>query len=115
MTEVVIWHNPRCSKSREALKLIEGRGITPVIRRYLDDAPNLAELRVARDTLGLRAVEMMRPKETLFSQLGLSKADDEETLLAAMADHPRLIERPIVFANGLAALGRPPERVPEIL
>ncbi|ARE38864.1 Arsenate reductase [Rhodovulum sp. P5] len=115
MTEVVIWHNPRCSKSREALKLIEGRGITPVIRRYLDDPPSLEELRATQGTLGLRAIEMMRVKETLFRDLGLSKDDDDETLLAAMAANPKLIERAIVFANGRAVLGRPPELVLDIL
>ncbi|MBK1635807.1 arsenate reductase (glutaredoxin) [Rhodovulum adriaticum] len=115
MTGVVIWHNPRCSKSRAALALIEGRGISPTVRRYLDDAPSLAELTAARDTLGLRAIDMMRPKEKLFRELGLSKDDDEDRLLAAMADHPKLIERAIVFANGRAVLARPPERVLEIL
>ncbi|MEX5728459.1 arsenate reductase [Rhodovulum iodosum] len=115
MTQVVIWHNPRCSKSRAALKLIEDRRIAPVVRRYLDDRPSLAELRLARDTLGLRAVEMMRVKEKTFRELGLSQTDEDETLLAAMAAHPILIERPVVFANGKAALGRPPERVLDIL
>lgn len=115
MTEVVIWHNPRCSKSRESVRLVEARGIAPVLRRYLDDPPSLDELRLTRDTLGLRAVEMMRVKEKTFRELGLSTADDDETLLAAMAAHPVLIERPIVFANEKAALGRPPERVLDIL
>jgi len=115
MTEVVIWHNPRCSKSRAALALIEGRGIAPVVRRYLDDPPSLEELRAVQATLGLSAAEMIRTKETLFRDLGLSQDDPDETLLAAMADHPKLIERPIVFARGRAALGRPPEHVLDIL
>jgi arsenate reductase len=115
MTGLVIWHNPRCSKSRAALKLIEARGLTPTIRRYLDDPPNLEELRAAQSALGLPAIAMMRPGEAAFRELGLSKSDDDETLLKAMAARPVLIERPIVFAGGRAMIGRPPERVLDIL
>ncbi|MHC0054529.1 arsenate reductase (glutaredoxin) [Actibacterium sp. D379-3] len=115
MSGITIWHNPRCSKSRQALALLEERGETPVVRKYLDDAPSLEELRLVRDTLGLRAVDFCRVKEKRFAELGLSKDADDETLLRAMADNPVLIERPIVFAKGRAALGRPPEQVLEIL
>ncbi len=112
---ITIWHNPRCSKSRQALALLEGRGATVTIRRYLDDAPSVDDLRLTRDTLGLRAIDMMRTGEAVFKELGLSKTDDDEVLIAAMAKHPKLIERPIVFANGRALIGRPPERVLDIL
>ena len=115
MSEVIIWHNPRCSKSRQTLKLLQERGVTPTERRYLDDAPGLDELRAARAALGVSAVEMMRVKEKRFAELGLSKGDDDETLLKAMAENPVLIERPIVFAGGRAAIGRPPEAVLDIL
>ena len=115
MSDVIIWHNPRCSKSRETLKLLQERGVSPTERRYLDDAPGLDELRAARAALGITAVQMMRVKEKRFAELGLSKTDDDETLLKAMAENPVLIERPIVFANGRAAIGRPPEAVLEIL
>lgn len=115
MTEVIIWHNPRCSKSRQTLKLLQEKGVTPTERRYLDDAPSLDELRGARAALGVSAVQMMRIKEKRFAELGLSKTDDEETLLKAMAENPILIERPIVFAKGRAAIGRPPEAVLDFL
>ncbi len=113
MTE--IWHNPRCTKSRETLKLLEAQGITPDVRLYLEDAPDEATLREVAGLLDRRPVEMMRIKEALFKDLGLNKDDSDDTLFAAMAGHPKLIERPIVLNNGKAAMGRPPESVLEIL
>ncbi|MYM57420.1 arsenate reductase (glutaredoxin) [Thalassovita mangrovi] len=110
---ITIWHNPRCSKSRQTLALIEDRGVT--IRKYLEDAPSADEIRAARDMLGVKAIDMMRVKEAHFKELGLSKSDDDEALIAAMAENPVLIERPIVFSDGKAAIGRPPEAVLEIL
>ena len=111
---ITIWHNPRCSKSRQTLALIEEKAdIT--IRRYLEDAPSAEEITAVQALLGLPLIEMMRPKEARFKELGLSKTDDAATLLAAMAENPVLIERPIVIANGKAAIGRPPENVLAIL
>lgn len=110
---ITIWHNPRCSKSRQTLALLDGRDVT--IRLYLDDAPSLAELTSAQAALGLPAIQMMRPKEAEFKDLGLTQDSPEADLLAAMASHPRLIERPIVFANGKAAIGRPPQAVLDIV
>jgi len=107
---IAIWHNPRCSKSRQTLALIEDKGDVS-IRKYLEDAPSADDIRAARDLLGIKAIDMMRPKEAAFKEMGLAKTDDDETLIAAMATNPKLIERPIVFANGKAALGRPPEAV----
>lgn len=113
MTE--IWHNPRCSKSRQTLALLEEQGIAPQVRLYLTDTPDEATLRAAAAKLGVSAIAMMRPKEALFKELGLSKDDSNDTLFAAMAANPKLIERPIVFANDKAAIGRPPESVLDIL
>lgn len=110
-----IWHNPRCSKSRQTLALLEEQGITPEVTLYLQDAPSEADLRDAAAKLGKSAVEMMRVKEELFKDLGLSKGDSEATLFKAMAENPKLIERPIVFHDGKAAMGRPPEAVLDIL
>lgn len=112
---ITIWHNPRCSKSRAALALLQEAGAPPILRLYLDDPPTLAELRAARAALGLKAVDMMRPDEALFGKLGLSRDDPDDTLLRAMADHPGLIERPIVIAGARAVIGRPPERVRALL
>ena len=111
---ITIWHNPRCSKSRQTLALVEAKGEVTV-RRYLEDAPSLQELTEVQALLGLPVIDMMRPKEALFKELGLSKSDDNATLLAAMAENPKLIERPIVLADGKASLGRPPEAVLDIL
>ena len=115
MSLVTIWHNPRCSKSRETLNLLEARGVAPEVRLYLKDAPSAAEIRTALDLLGLSAAALMRKREPVFKDLGLSLDDPEDTLVAAMAAHPILIERPIVFVDGDAALGRPPEAVLALL
>lgn len=113
---VTIWHNPRCSKSRETLQLLEEQGIKPTIRLYLDDTPTVTELRSALGKLNMTAKQLVRNKEAIFKELGLNNAGaDEAMLLAAMVEHPKLIERPIVFSPKGAALGRPPENVLEIL
>ncbi len=109
-----IWHNPRCSKSRATLALIEGAGITPEIRRYQDNAPTADEIRAALALLNIPATDLIRTNEALYKELNLKDAD-EETLINAMAANPRLIERPVVLANNKAALGRPPESVLDIL
>ena len=110
-----IWHNPRCSKSRQTLALLQARNEDVTIRKYLEDAPSVTELTLTRDTLGLRAIDMMRTGETLFKELEISKTAPDDALLNMMAAYPILIERPIVFANGRAVIARPPERVFDIL
>lgn len=112
---VTIWHNPRCSKSRAALNLLEERGITPQVRRYLDDPPDAAELRAALDLLGVPAMALVRKGEAEFRAAGLTQDSPDAEAIAAMVAHPKLIERPVVFANGKARIGRPPEAVLEIL
>ena len=112
---ITIWHNPRCSKSRQTLALLEERGHAVTIRRYLDLPPTAEELRAALALLGLPAIGLTRTGETAFKDLGLAKDADDDTLVAALAATPKLIERPVVFANGKAALGRPPEAVLDIL
>lgn len=112
MTE--IWHNPRCSKSRQTLALIEEKG--PVtIRKYIVDAPTEAEIREVLELLNIPAIDLIRKGEAEFKEKGLTKDSDEDTLIAAMVEIPKLIERPVVIANGKARLGRPPESVLEIL
>jgi arsenate reductase len=106
-----IWHNPRCSKSRETLALLEAQGIAPAIRLYLQDPPSEAELRDALTRLGLPARDLIRRKEAAFRDAGLSPDSSDATLIAAMAANPVLIERPVVFHDDRAALGRPPEAV----
>ena len=108
---VEIWHNPRCSKSRQTLALLDA----PEIRLYLQDSPDEAEITAALDLLGIAPIAFMRTGEKLFKELGLSTSDDHAALIKAMAAHPILIERPVVFANGKARIGRPPEAVLDIL
>lgn len=113
---LTIFHNPRCSKSRETLRLIEERGLAPEIVRYLDDPPDTATLDGLLTMLGLEPRALMRKKEPEYKALGLDDPSlSREALIAAMAEHPRLIERPVVIKDGKAVLGRPPERVLELL
>ncbi|HEX7325301.1 MAG TPA: arsenate reductase (glutaredoxin) [Rhodanobacteraceae bacterium] len=113
---VVIWHNPRCSKSRGTLALLRARGIEPTIVDYQKNPPSAAGIERALRLLGLAPRGLLRKGETLYAELGLDAATlTDHQLVAAMAAHPRLIERPVVFANGKAALGRPPEAVLAIL
>jgi len=114
MSEVTIWHNPRCSKSRAALTLLQTQGVEPRIVRYLDAPPDAAELRRVLGLLGMTPAELLRRGEPLVQELELAGAEDAQ-LIAAMADHPALIERPVVIRAQRAVLGRPPERVLEIL
>ena len=113
---VTIYHNPRCSKSRATLKLLEERGIAPEIVEYLKTPPDAATLDELLTKLGLEPRNLMRRKEAPYRKNGL---DDEglsrEALIAAMVADPILIERPIVVSGGKAALGRPPEAVLDIL
>jgi arsenate reductase len=113
---VRILHNPRCSKSRATLALLQERGIDPEITHYLDSPPCAEELRSILKMLGMQPRELMRRGESEYRTLGLDQAglgDDE--LIDAMVAHPRLIERPIVIANHKAAIGRPPQAVLDIL
>ncbi|WP_318516408.1 arsenate reductase (glutaredoxin) [Photobacterium leiognathi] len=114
---VTIYHNPRCSKSRETLALLEEKGITPTVVKYLEQTPSVAELETLYRQLGLDSVrKMMRTKEPEYKELGLGSDDvTDSTLFKAMASHPKLIERPIVVNGDKAALGRPPVQVLDIL
>ena len=114
--DVTIYHNPRCSKSRQTLQLLQDRGIEPTVIHYLTETPDVATLRRLVKQLGIRPIDLVRQKEAEYKQLGLAdKQEDDEAILKAMAQHPRLIERPIVVKGGKAALGRPPEQVLDIL
>lgn len=112
---ITYWHNPRCSKSRAGLALLEQRGAEVQVRLYLKDAPTLAELTAVQAALGLPALDMVRRGEKSFTELGLSSATPEAELLAAMAAHPILIERPIAIAETRAVIGRPTEAIEALL
>lgn len=113
--ETTIWHNPRCSKSRQTVALIEERGITPTVRRYLDEPPTADELRAVLAKLKIAPRALMRTGEAEYRELGLAGVTDDDALIEAMAQHPRLIERPVVIVGGEARIGRPPEDVLAIL
>ncbi len=113
---VTIYHNPRCGKSRQTLQLLKERGIEPEVIEYLKTPPNAEELDDILQKLGMQPRELMRKKEAEYKANGLDDAAlDRAALIAGMVDHPILIERPIVIANGKAAIGRPPETVLTIL
>ena len=111
---ITIWHNPRCSKSRRALALIQEQGHEPEIIEYLENPPSTAELKELAELLGKGPDEFIRKGEKVYKELEL-KGSDDQTLFAAMSGNPILIERAIVFANGKAVVGRPPEDVLDIL
>lgn len=111
-----IYHNPRCSKSRQTLALLEEQGITPNVIEYLNSPPDVETLKTLLGQLGITPRELLRKGEVIYKELGLKDTDlSDDALLKAMTEHPKLIERPIVVHNGQARLGRPPESVLEIL
>lgn len=112
---ITYWHNPRCSKSRAGLALLEQRGVAVQTRLYQQDAPSLDEIKQVQAALGLSAIDMMRAKDKLFKELGLAKDMDEAALLQAMADSPALIERPIAIKGDTAVIGRPTEAIETLL
>jgi len=113
---VTIYHNPRCSKSRQTLALLNERGVEVEIVEYRKSPPNAATLAGLLDGLGLEPRDLMRKTEAAYKELGLDDpALDRAALIAAMARNPVLIERPIVVAGARVALGRPPEAVLDIL
>lgn len=113
---ITIWHNPRCSKSRQTLALVQERSGEPEIVEYLKTPPTATELSAILDKLGLEPRDLMRKKEVEYKENNLADpALTRDQLIEAMVTFPRLIERPIVLSGGKAALGRPPEKVLEIL
>ena len=111
-----IYHNNRCSKSRNALALLEQQGKPFEVVHYLETPPSAAELKALLSQLGITARQLLRTGENEYRELKLDDPSlDEQTLITAMVKHPRLIERPIVVANGKAVIGRPPEKVLDIL
>lgn len=116
MSEIVLYHNPRCSKSRAALDLLQSRELAVSVLPYLETPPDAAELRGLLAKLGLSARQLLRTGEDAYRELNLADpALDDDALVAAMAAHHKLIERPIAIRGDRAVVGRPPERVLEIL
>lgn len=112
---ITLWHNPRCSKSRQALALLEDAGAQVTIRRYLVDQPSREDLTHVLRLLGLPATAVIRSGEQVYKDLGLDMVEDENTLIDAMLDNPIRIERPLAMHLDRAVIGRPPEDVLKLL
>jgi len=116
MTEIKIYHNPRCSQSRQTLQLLQDNNITPEIILYLESPPTKTELKDLLEKLGISARDLLRTSEQAYKEAGLSDtALSENQLLQAMVTEPKLIQRPIVVAGDKAVLGRPPENALELI
>jgi len=115
MEKITIWHNPKCSKSRDSFKLLEEKGIEASVLKYMDTPPSKEELKAVLKMLGMTPRELMRTKEDVYKELNLKEVNDDEKLIEAMVENPKLIERPIVIKEGKAVIGRPIEKVVELL
>jgi arsenate reductase len=116
MTDLTLYHNPRCSKSRGALELLQDRGLAPTVVRYLETPLDAAQLERLLGKLGIDARQLLRTGEEEYKTLDLADESlSQAQLIAAIAAHPKLMERPIVEAGDKAVIGRPPEKVLEIL
>ncbi len=114
MDKVTIWHNPRCSKSREALRLLEEKGVAVEVFKYLDETITKEDIRNLLKMIGASPRDIMRTKEAIYKELGLKDIIDDEKLIDAMVEYHKLIERPIVIKGDKAVVGRPPQKVLDI-
>ena len=115
MSDYIIWHNPRCSKSRQTLALLQDHGIEPEDVRYLETPPSKQQIKDILEKLGIPAIDLVRRGESAFKALALSKDASEAELIEAMSKEPVLIERPVVIHGDRAVLGRPPENVLDLI
>ena len=115
MSKTIIWHNPRCSKSRQTMDILTENGVEAEVVKYLETTPSVQDITEVLKKLGISARELMRTKEDEYKELNLKDENDEVKLIEAMAAHPKLIERPIVIVGDKAVLGRPPEKVLELI
>jgi len=115
MEDITIWHNPRCSKSRNALNLLEEKNIEANVVKYLDETPSKDELKDILNKLNMTAQELMRKGETIYKELALENETNEDKLLEAMINNPKLIERPVIIKGDKAVIARPIENLEELL
>lgn len=116
MPQMCLYHNPRCSKSRGALEILQAQGHNPTIVRYLETPPSAGELKALLNKLGYSARQLLRTGEDEYKNLNLADTSlTDEAIIAAMCAHPKLIERPILVVEDKAVVGRPPEKVLELL
>lgn len=115
MEEIIIWHNPRCSKSRNALNLLEEKNIDKKIFKYLEENPSKEQIKNVLKLLDITAKELLRTGEKVYKDLDLKNIDDEEQLITAMHENPKLIERPIIIKGNEAVIARPIENLELLL
>ncbi len=115
MQDIIVWHNPRCSKSRDALTYLDKKGLIPTIYKYMDENPSVDELKEMLKLLNIDVRKWMRTKEDIYKELNLKDIQDEDKLLEAMANNPKLIERPVVINEKKAVIARPLENIDTIL
>ncbi len=115
MAQITIWHNPKCSKSREALSIMDENGCEKEIIKYLETNPDKETITNLLKMLGITPRELMRTKEEIYKELKLKDESDDEKLIQAMAQNPKLIERPVLIKNGRAIIGRPTSIIAEFL
>ncbi|MGA1931300.1 arsenate reductase (glutaredoxin) [Arcobacter sp. YIC-464] len=115
MEDITIWHNPRCSKSRNALNLLEEKNIDAQVVKYLDETPSKEEIKDILNKLNMTAQELMRKGETVYKELGLKDETNEDKLIDAMIENPKLIERPVIIKGEKAVIARPIENLEELL
>lgn len=115
MSTITIWHNPRCSKSRAVNTLLEEQGVEAEVVKYLEEDLTISQLKELLAMLGIEPRELMRTKEAIYRELNLKEESDPQKLIEAMLAHPKLIERPIVIKGDKAVIGRPIEKVIDLL
>lgn len=115
MQEITIWHNPKCSKSREAMEIVQDNKCETKVVKYLEESPDKNQIKTLLKMLGISPRELMRTKEDIYKELNLENEKSDEALIEAMAKHPKLIERPIIIKGNKAIIGRPTERIAEFL
>jgi arsenate reductase len=115
MENIVIWHNPRCSKSRNALQFLQDKEYDITVVNYLQDTPNEEDIKEVLQMLGFGARALMRTKEDIYKELNLKDESNEEVLIQSMVKYPKLIERPVIIKNGTAVIARPLENIEKIL
>ncbi len=115
MQEIKIWHNPKCSKSREAMEILKENRCDAEVVKYLEESPDENQIKAILKMLNITPRELMRTKEDIYKELNLKDENSDEALIAAMAKYPKLIERPIIIKGNKAIIGRPTERIAEFL
>ncbi len=115
MQDITVWHNPRCSKSRNAIVYLEEKGIIPNIVKYMDETPSINEIKEVLTLLNIDVRDWMRTKEDVYKEMNLKDVQDEEQLIKAMSENPKLIERPVVIKGNRAVIARPLENIDTLL